>query len=110
MNKKTVLIFLILFTITLFIVSITYFEPVVRQKIFKKMTVNEFLHEKNTNRWSELYLNKDGNVEYKNMVIIRDNDHKIVDGGNIGVKEEIKILHKSGWYRNKGVKLENFGL
>lgn len=69
--------------------------PAIRQKVFKTMTVEEFLHEENTNRWSEVYINKNGNVEYKNMVIIKDSDHKPINEKTAYSDTELILLFRA---------------
>lgn len=68
------------------------------------MTVYEFLHEENTNHWNELYLNKGGNVEYKNMVIVKDDDHKPINEKSAFTNTELIML-----FRAKGIRPEEWG-
>jgi len=79
-------------------------EPVICQKIFKKMTLEEFLQDKNPNRWNEVYLNKDKNVEYKGMVIIRDDDHRAINNESAYYDDELII-----YFRANGIRPEKWG-
>lgn len=83
---------------------LSYFEPLFRQKIFKTMTVEEFLDDKNPNRHNELYLNKDGDVEYKKMVIIKDNDHKPLNSNSAYYDDELIM-----YFRANGIRPEKLG-
>ena len=37
------------------------------------MTIKEFLYDKNSNHWNDLYINKYGNVEYNGKIILNNN-------------------------------------
>ena len=60
------------------------------------MTVDEFLYDKNPRRWECLYYDGEKNVAYKNMVIVRDDDHIPLKNETARNKIEIKINIAAG--------------
>lgn len=83
-----------------------HFRVNLSHKIFNKtITVEEFLKIEDLNRWNELYINKDGNIEYKKRVIIKNDTLKPLCYGNTDSKEEMLILYESGWYKARGLDI-----
>ncbi len=102
--KKRYFLILLIFVITACVFLAIYFEPVVRQKVFKKMALNEFLYDKNSNHWNELYLDKNGNASYKGMVIIKNKDHKPINSETAFTDDELII-----YFRAQGIRPEEWG-
>ena len=66
MNMKTKFIIFFLFLSFILTLCFTIYR-------IKYITVQEFLHTKNENRWNELYLDKNNNIKYKNKIILKSN-------------------------------------
>jgi len=100
-NKLITLSLSILLVLLGFLIG--HYKLLLIHKIFRKtITVQEFLKDKNANKWDELGLNGNGDIIYKNKIIVKEITFKPLSYGNTNKQEEMKILYLSGWYKTRG--------